>query len=159
MPFYGIQSTCRAEIREIWCLPGISVMEKQPFCQSQRSLLHSRLMKDGSQHKHVCQQIRVSFSCECTGKHRAVIPCCSLAPFPKTCTFRAHPGENTDNARTDLMLCSSPKAQRLWSQCSLLCPCSGHAVYIHTAQVSLLRPDADPQESPSCGFASVLCLG
>lgn len=122
MLFYGIQSTYRSEIRGTWCLPGISVMEEQPFCQSQRSLLHSRFMKDGSQHKHVCSQICVLFSCECTGKHHAVLPCCSLASFPKTGTVIAHSGDNTDNACSDWSRQGSCGAQRLQSQGSLFAP-------------------------------------
>lgn len=123
MPFYGIQSTYRSEIRGMWCLPGISVMEERPFCQSQRSLLHSRFMKDGSQHKHVCSQICVLFICECTGKHHAVLPCCNLASFPKTGTIIAHSGENTDNAYRDWSWQVSRGAQRLQSQSSCPCPC------------------------------------
>lgn len=123
MPFYGIQSTYRSEIRRMWCLPGISIMEERPFCQSQRSLLHSRFMKDGSQRKDVCSQICMLFSCECTGKHHAVLPCCSLASFPKTGMIIAHSGENTDNACRDRSWQVSRGAQRLQSQSSFPCPC------------------------------------
>lgn len=142
MPFYGIQSTYISEIRGMCCLPGISVMEEQPFCQSQRSLLHSRFMKDGSQRKHVCSQICMLFSCECTGKHHAVLPCCSLASFPKIGMIIAHSGDNTDNACRDWSRQVSCGAQRLQLQGSLLCPCPGHlAVHSPTALVSLPNPD------------------
>lgn len=134
MPFSGIQSTYRSEIRGMWCLPGISVMEEQPFCQSQRSLLHSRFMKDGSQRKHVCSQICVLFSCGCTGKHHAVLPCCRLASFPKTATIIAHSGDNTDSACRDWSRQVSCGAQRLQSQGSLLClcPCPAQDIWLCT---------------------------
>lgn len=76
-------------------------MQEQPFHQSERSLLYSRFVEDGSRRKDICQQIRVLFGCECTGKHHAVIPHGSLAPSPNARMFRAHSGENTDNARRD----------------------------------------------------------
>lgn len=123
MPFYGIKSTYRNEIRGIWCLPGISVMEEQPFCQSQRSLLHSRFMKDGSQHKHVCSQICMLFSCECAGKHHAVLPCCSLASFPKIGTIIAHSGDSTDSACRDQSRQVSCGAERFGHRA----PCSAPA--------------------------------
>lgn len=81
---------------------GIVSCRNSPFCQPQRSLLHSRFIERWKAvQTRLLAQLRVLLSCGCAGKCHAVIACCRLAPAPSTCMCKAHPGGCADGACRD----------------------------------------------------------